>query len=148
MLRPDLDIGYRVLKLDDSNMQDVYYNPNALKQADLFGLQSSIKEDRTAEDVLFQIMLDKGVLLSSQIELISTQNGKQNYYVVGKADYEIIDLICCLDKNIDTEAVKEIAKLKPECCVFLDSSMANDSTRTNVEQIFTTYSPNTKVEVI
>ncbi len=143
-----LDTGFRVLKLDDSNMREVYYNPNEYTQDLITNLESSIKDGRTAEDVLFQIMLDKGVLLSSQIQLKSTLTGGQKYYVVGKTDFDKIDLICCLDDKIDTEAVKELAKLLPECCVFLDSSMESDATRTNVEQIFKTYSPNTTVEVI
>ncbi len=143
-----LDTGFRVLKLDSSNMKEVYYNPSDYHQGMLFGLDSSIKEDRSAEDILFQIMLDKGVLLSSKIEKRTTEVGSQNYYVVGSSDYEIIDLVCCLDEKINAESVKEIAKLKPACCVFLDSGMENDAVRTNIGQIFTTYSPSTKVEVV
>lgn len=151
MTAPNLDIGFRVLKLDSSNMKDVYYNPSEYLekgQSFLFELDQSIKADRTAEDILLQVMLDKGVLLSSKIEKRIAAANNQTYYVVGNTDFDIIDLICCLDAKVNTDAVKEIAKLKPECCVFLDSGIANDSTRTNIEQIFDTYSPTTKVEVI
>jgi len=148
MTAPNLDIGFRVLKLDDSNMREVFYNPTAYQQDMLLGLDKSIKEDRTAEDILFQVMLDKGVSLSSKIEKRTTANGQQTYYIVGSTDFGIIDLICCLDNKINTEAVKEIAKLQPECCVFLDSGIANDATRTNIQQIFDTYSAKTKVEVL
>lgn len=144
----NLDIGFRVLKLDSSNMKDTYYNPDQYSQEMLFGLESSVKDDRSAEDLLFQIMLDKGVLLSSKIEKRTTVQGSQTYYIVGETGFDIIDLICCLDKKIDTDAIVEIAKLQPECCVFLDSGMESDATRTNVEQIFATYSSKTKVEVI
>ena len=129
-------------------MKEVFYNPHQYNQSMLLGLDSSIKEDRTAEDILFQVMLDKGVSLSSKIEKKTTTNGQKTFYIVGETGFGIIDLICCLDKKVNTEAVKEIAKLSPECCVFLDSGIENDATRTNIQQIFTTYSPKTKVEVL
>jgi len=148
MTAPNLDIGFRTLKLADSNMRDVFYNPKAYDQGMLTGLDKSIKDDRTAEDVLFQIMLDKGVLLSSKIEKRTTTNGKQTYYIVGDTGFGIIDLVCVLDKEVNTEAVKEIAKLGSECVVFLDSGIKDGATRTNIQQIFDTYSPKTKVEVL
>jgi len=136
-----LDIGFRTLRLDDSNMREVFYHPDVYDQSMILGLDKSIKDDRTAEDVLFQVMLDKGVSLSSKIEL---RNG---YYIVGDSSFGLIDLICSFDKiNLDT--IKEIAKLQPECCVFLDSQVKDDATRTNIQQIFATYSPKTKMEVL
>ena len=142
------DVGFRVLKLDDSNMLPVFYNAQEYSQDMLVGLDKSIKDDRTAEDVLFQVMLDKGVKLSSKIDKRTTTNGKQTYYIVGSTDFGIIDLVCVLDKQINTDAVKEIAKLGSECVVFLDSGIKDDATRTNIQQIFDTYSPKTKVEVL
>ncbi|MCL2630944.1 MAG: site-specific DNA-methyltransferase [Firmicutes bacterium] len=145
---PNLDTGFRVLKLADSNMREVFYNPNAYNQSMLLGLDTSIKEDRTEEDILFQVMLDKGISLSSKIEKRTTINGQQTYFIVGSTGFGIIDLVCCLDKKINTNAVKEIAKLNAECVVFLDSGMESDAARTNVQQVFDTYSPKTKVEVL
>ena len=144
----DLDTGFRVLKLDDSNMRDVFYSPKQYNQTMLAGLGASIKEDRTEEDVLFQIMLERGVSLSSKIEQRKTSNGRQSYYIVGSSDFEIIDLICVLDSKIDAESVKEVAKLQPECCVFLDHGIKDDATRVNIQQIFDTYSQKTKIEVL
>jgi adenine-specific DNA-methyltransferase len=148
MIAPNLDIGFRVMKLDDSNMREVFYNPKQYDQAMLTSLDVTIKEDRTSEDILFQVMLDKGVSLSSKIEKRTTTNGKQAYYIVGNTDFGIIDLICVLDKKVNTDAVKEIAKLGSECVVFLDSGIESDATRTNIQQVFDTYSPKTKVEVL
>ncbi|MDR2267100.1 MAG: site-specific DNA-methyltransferase [Christensenellaceae bacterium] len=148
MTIPNLDIGFRVLKLDDSNMREVFYNPKQYDQSMILELVSSIKDDRTAEDVLFQVMLDKGVSLSSKIEKRTTADRQQTYYIVGTAEHGVIDLICCLDEKIDTDAVKEIARLSPKSCVFLESGMKSDATRTNVQQVFDTYSAKTKVEVI
>ncbi|MDR2266617.1 MAG: site-specific DNA-methyltransferase [Christensenellaceae bacterium] len=146
-IAPKLDIGFRVLKLDYSNMRDVFYNPKELDQSMLLDLENSIKEDRTAEDILFQVMLDRGISLSSKIEKRTIANGVQPYYIVG-TDFGIIDLICVLDGTVNTEAVKEIAKLSSECVVFLDSGIASDATRTNIQQIFDTHSPKTKVVVL
>ena len=135
------DIGFRTLKLADSNMREVFYNPSLYDQSMILGLDKSIKEDRTAEDVLFQVMLDKGVKLCSKIE---KRNG---YYIVGSSEHGLVDLICSFEK-IDLDKIKEIAKLQPECAVFLDSQIKDDATRTNIQQIFKTYSPKTKVEVL
>lgn len=136
-----LDIGFRVLKCDSSNMKDVYYNP-AEYDASLFDkLEDNIKEDRTPEDLLFQVMLDLGILLSSKIEE-KTIEGKKVFSVAD--DY----LIACFDNNITEETVKAIAEKKPYYFVMRDTSMANDSVATNFEQIFTTYSPNTIRKVL
>lgn len=131
-----LDTGFRVLKLDSTNMKDVYYNPSEYS-ANLFDtLENNIKEDRTPEDLLFQVMLDLGILLSSKIEE-ATVAGKKVFKV--EENY----LIACFDKNVTEEVVKEIAQQKPYYFVMRDSSMATDSVAANFEQIFATYSPDT-----
>jgi len=136
-----LDIGFRVLKLDSTNMKDVYYNP-ADYEADLFStLTDNIKDDRTAEDLLFQVMLDLGVLLSSKIEEST---------IAGKKVFDVAEgfLIACFDENVAEETIKAIAQKKPYYFVMRDSSMANDSVATNFEQIFATYSPETVRKVL
>ncbi len=137
----NLDIGFRVLKLDSSCMKDVYYNPADIKQDLLAGLEDNIKEDRTAEDLLFQVMLDMGVLLSSEIKVLD---------IKGKKVFNVNDgnLICCFDKNLTEEVVTEIAQLKPLYAVFRDSSMSSDSVAVNFDQIFETYSPTTTRKII
>lgn len=137
----ELDVGFRVLKIDSTNMQDVYYNPAAVQQSNLFALADNIKPDRTAEDLLFQIMLDLGVLLSSKIEL--TELG-------GKTVYSVADgyLLACFDTGVTDEVVTTIAKQKPYYFIMRDSSLANDSVATNFEQIFATYSPTTVRKVL
>ena len=137
----DLDIGFRVLKCDTSNMKEVYYNP-AEYEASLFPrLEDNIKEDRTPEDLLFQVMLDLGVLLSSKIEETT---------IAGKKVFNVEDnyLIACFDSNVTEETIKAIAKQKPYYFVMRDSSMANDSVATNFDQIFATYSPDTVRKVL
>ena len=136
-----LDIGFRVLKCDTSNMKEVYYNP-AEYEASLFSsLEDNIKEDRTPEDLLFQVMLDLGVLLSSKIEETT---------IAGKKVFNVEDnyLIACFDSNVTEETIKAIAKQKPYYFVMRDSSMANDSVATNFDQIFATYSPDTVRKVL
>lgn len=136
-----LDIGFRVLKLDSSNMKDVFYKPKEYSQTSLNGFEENIKEERTPEDLLFQVMLELGELISSDIEekIIA---GKKVYVVGGT------NIIACFDNNITDEVVIEIAKLKPFYAVFRDSSMANDSVATNFDQIFETYSPTTVRKVL
>ena len=136
-----LDIGFRVLKCDTSNMKEVYYNP-AEYEASLFSsLEDNIKEDRTPEDLLFQVMLDLGVLLSSKIEETT---------IAGKKVFNVEDnyLIACFDDNVTEDVITEIAKQKPYYFVMRDSSMANDSVATNFDQIFATYSPDTTRKVL
>ena len=136
-----LDIGFRVLKLDSTNMKDVYYNP-ADYELNLFDtLADNIKEDRTPEDLLFQVMLDLGVLLSSKIEE-STISGKKVFNVADGFLY------ACFDENVTEDVITEIAKKNPYYFVMRDSSMANDSVATNFEQIFATYSPDTVRKVL
>ena len=143
----NLDIGFRVFKLDSSNMKDTYYEPNQYSTNLLDQLDENIKPDRTPEDLLFQVMLDLGLMLDSKIE-IQMINGKK-MFVVGEYNEAIDpDLICCFDSDVDNNTVTEIAKLKPRYCVFRDSSMAKDSVATNFDQIFETYSPSTIRKVL
>lgn len=136
-----VDTGFRVLKLDSSNMKDVYYRPEDYNQSLLDMFEDNIKEDRTPLDLLFQVMLDLGKPLSAKIEEEEIA-GKHVFIVDGN------DLIACFDKDITDEVVKTIAQMKPLYAVFRDSSMANDSVGTNFEQIFATYSPNTTRKVL
>lgn len=137
----DLDIGFRVLKLDSSNMKDVYYNPAEYTPTMFDTLADNIKEDRTPEDLLFQVMLDLGVLLSSKIEEST---------IAGKKVFNVADgfLIACFDANVTDEVITEIAKKKPYYFVMRDSSMASDSVAANFDQIFATYSPDTVRKVL
>ena len=136
-----LDIGFRVLKLDSTNMKDVYYNPADYELSMFDSLADNIKEDRTPEDLLFQVMLDLGVLLSSKIEE-STIGGKKVFNVADGFLY------ACFDNNVTEDVITEIAKMNPYYFVMRDSSMANDSVATNFEQIFATYSPDTVRKVL
>lgn len=137
----NLDTGFRVLKCDSSNMKDVYYNPNDYTASLFDTLEDNIKDDRTPEDLLFQVMLDLGVLLSSKIE---------ETIIGGKKVFNVADnyLIACFDNNVTDETITQIAKKKPYYFVMRDSSMANDSVATNFEQIFATYSPETIRKVL
>ena len=136
-----LDIGFRVLKCDTSNMEDVYYTPDHIDKQDLF--KNNIKSDRTAEDLLFQVMLDLGIMLSSKIETKQI-DGKTVYYVEGKY------LVACFDEDVTEETITKIAKEKPYYFVMRDpaNSKDGDSLITNFEQIFTTYSPETIRKVL
>lgn len=135
------DSGFRVLKLDSSNMLDVYYAPSEYRQAILFAKTDNVKSDRTSEDLLFQVMLELGATLDSKIEQIEIQ-GKTIYNVA--TNY----LVACFDNEINDSVVTAIAKMQPQYAVLRDSSMADDSTVTNFEQIFRTYSPNTTTKVL
>lgn len=134
-----LDIGFRVLKLDSSNMQDVYYTPQEFTMNDLFA--DNVKPDRTAEDLLFQTMLDLGVELSATIEQ-RTMNGKQVFFV--NDNY----LVACFDTDITEETIKAIAKLKPYYFVMRDSSLASDNVADNFDQLFETYSKDTIRKIV
>ena len=137
----DLDIGFRVFKVDSSNMEDVYYRPADYNQGQMELFADNIKTDRTPEDLLFQVMLDLGILLSSDI---------QETEIVGKKVFSVADgyLIACFDKDVTEETVKAIAQKQPVYAVFRDSSIASDSVATNFEQIFETYSPRTQRKVL
>lgn len=137
----NLDTGFRVLKCDTSNMKDVYYNPDDY-EADLFDMMTdNIKEDRSPEDLLFQVMLDLGVELSSKIK---------ETVIDGKKVFDVADgfLIACFDADVTDETIKAIAQKQPYYFVMRDSSLANDSVATNFEQIFATYSPDTVRKVL
>ena len=138
LIAQNLDTGFRVLKIDSSNMKKVYYTPEEYSQMgfDLEGFMDNIKPDRSDEDLLFQVMLDLGIPLSAKIE----QDGKifnvnDNY------------LIACFG-TVDTSMITEIAQQQPYYAVFRDSSFANDSALVNVEQVFNTYSPSTTRRVL
>lgn len=137
----DLDIGFRVFKVDSSNMEDVYYRPADYNQGQMALFADNIKPDRTPEDLLFQVMLDLGILLSSDI---------QETEIAGKKVFSVADgyLIACFDKDVTEETVKAIAQTQPVYAVFRDSGIANDSVATNFEQIFETYSPRTQRKVL
>ncbi len=138
---PDLDIGFRVLKIDTSNMKDVYYAPDAVQQADLLAHLDNIREDRTPEDLLFHVLVDWGVGLDLPIAT-ETVAGKTVYFVDGNA------LAACFDSNISEDLVKELARRKPLRAVFRDSSYGSDSVKINVEQIFKLLSPSTEIKSI
>ena len=136
-----LDIGFRVLKLDSSNMKDVYYRPEQYRQSLLEDLGDNIKEDRTPFDLLFQVMLELGKPLSAKIE--EKDICGKHVFIVDEND-----LIACFDADVTAETVKAIALLKPLYAVFRDSSLADDAVGSNFEQIFATYSPNTTRRVL
>ena len=135
------DGGFRVLKCDTTNMKDIYYNPSETQQSLFDRYADNIKEDRTPEDLLFQVMLDLGVLLSSKIEETT---------IAGKQVFNVADgfLIACFDNDVTEETVKAVAEKKPYYAVFRDSSMANDSVATNFDQIFASISPETVRKVL
>lgn len=137
----NIDYGFRCFKVDSSNMKDVYYRPTEIGQMNMDQLTDNIKEDRTPEDLLIQVMLDLGVLLSSKVEQTE---------VAGKKIFSVEDgyLIACFDRNVTEDVVTAIAKRHPFYAVFRDSSMANDSVAANFEQIFETYSPLTVRKVL
>lgn len=137
----DLDVGFRVLKLDSSNMKDVYYKAEDYAQTMIAGLEDNVKEDRTPLDLLFQVMLDLGQELSAKIEE-KTIAGKTVWCVEGN------NIIACFDSDINDQVVTEIAKLKPLYAVFRDSSFVSDAAAANCEQIFASISPATSRKVI
>ncbi|WP_191833716.1 site-specific DNA-methyltransferase [Pseudomonas fluorescens] len=137
----DLDIGFRVFKIDSSNMKEVYYTPDAVSQDLLSGQIDNIREDRTPEDLLFQVLLDWGVDLALPISQ-ETISGKQVFFVDENA------LVACFDKGIDEAFVKQIAEHKPLRVVFRDNGFASDSVKINVEQLFKLLSPMTEIKTL
>ena len=137
----DLDTGFRVLKLDSTNMQDIYYSPKDISQADLFSQVDNVKPDRTGEDLLFQVMLELGATLDSKIETTT---------VAGKTIYNVAEgyLVACFEPDVTDDVVKAIAQMQPAYAVLRDTSMKDDSTATNFEQIFKTYSPDTVTKIL
>lgn len=138
----DLDVGFRVFRVDSSNMEEVYYCPDEYDQKGMVNMfADNIKPDRTPEDLLIQVMLELGVSLSAKIETMT---------VAGKKVFSVEDgyLAACFDRDVTDEVVTAIAQKKPFYAVFRDSGMADDSVLTNFEQIFETYSPETVRKVI
>ena len=137
----DLDIGFRVLKTDSSNMKDVFYTPAEYVQGDLDDYINNIKDDRTNEDLLFQVMLDMGITLDSSIKVD---------IIAGKKVFNVADnfLLACFDIDVTDEVVTAMAKQKPDYAVLRDLSMVNDAVAVNFEQIFKTYSPDTVAKVL
>jgi len=138
-----LDVGFRVLKVDSSNMNEIYYTPDELTQGDLFNFVDNVREDRSEEDLLFQVLLDWGVDLSLPITR-ETIAGKSVLFVDDNA------LAVCFDKEggVTEDFVKQLAALSPLRAVFRDAGFANDSVKINVEQIFKLLSPCTEIKVI
>ena len=134
-----LDTGFRVLKLDSSNMEDVYYTPQEFTPKKLFN--ENVKADRTSEDLLFQVMLDLGIELSAKIET-RQMAGKTVYFVDGNY------LVACFDHEVNETTITEIAKLKPQYFVMRDASAANDNVIDNFDQLFETYSKDTTRKII
>lgn len=137
----DIDYGFRCFRVDSSNMKDVYYKPSDVKQAELDLFTDNIKEDRTPKDLLIQVMLDLGVLLSSKVE---------EKEIAGKKVFSVADgyLIACFDRDVTDDVVTAIAREHPFYAVFRDSSFSSDSVTANFEQIFDTYSPQTVRKVL
>ena len=138
------DVGFRVLRIDSSNMADVYYAPDATNQATLDKFVSSIKPDRNnPEDLLFQVLVDWGVDLTLPIRRKTVQ-GKTVFFV----NEEPYDLIACFDDGVSEELVKELAKHEPVRVVFKDNGFESDAVKINVDQIFLQLSPSTDVKSI
>lgn len=135
------DVGFRVLKVDTSNMKDVYYRPDELKQSDLLDMVDNVKEGRTAEDLLFQVLVDWGVDLTLPIRRETVQ-GKTVFFVDDNA------LVACFDRGITEDLVKELAGHEPLRVVFRDNGFVSDAVKINVEQIFRQLSPTTEVKAI
>jgi adenine-specific DNA-methyltransferase len=135
------DVGFRVLKVDTSNMKDVYYRPDELKQSDLLDTVDNVKESRTAEDLLFQVLVDWGVDLTLPIRRETVQ-GKTVFFVDDNA------LVACFDRGVTEDLVKELAGHEPLRVVFRDTGFSSDDVKINVEQIFRQLSPTTDVKSI
>ena len=139
--KADIDYGFRVYKLDSSNMQDVYYTPNQYEQGQRDLLADNIKPDRNSDDLVAQIMLDWGLPLSYKIEKST---------ILGKEVFKVQDdnLLCCFDEGIDEAFAKEIATLKPLRIVFRDKSFKDDTAKENVKQLLKQLSPDSEMKVI
>ena len=137
----DLDVGFRVLKLDSSNMEDVYYTPKEYMDKEISLFVDNVKSDRSSEDLLFQVMLDLGTSLASKIV---------KKEIAGKEVFDVANghIMACFDKDVNDDVITAIAKEKPSYFVMRDNSLADDSVAINFEQIFNTYSPNTERRVI
>ena len=141
VMAQDLDIGFRVLKLDSSNMEDVYYTPDNFDGVNLFTLVDNVKQNRTSEDLLFQVMLDLGIELSATIR--SEELGGRNVWNVDNGY-----LMACFDRDVNEATITEIAKQKPVYFVMRDASAANDNVLDNFDQLFANYSPDTTCKIL
>jgi adenine-specific DNA-methyltransferase len=135
------DVGFRVMKVDTSNMQDVFYRPDHINQKDLLAAVDNIKPDRTAEDLLFQVLVDWGVDLTLPIRR-ETVLGKTVFFVDGNA------LVACFETGVTEGLVKELAGREPLRVVFRDNGFVSDAVKINVEQVFRQLSPGTDVKSI
>jgi adenine-specific DNA-methyltransferase len=135
------DVGFRVLKVDTTNMKNVYYRPDELKQSDMLDMVDNVKEERTAEDLLFQVLVDWGVDLTLPIRSETVQ-GKSVFFVDDNA------LVACFDTGITEDLVKELAKHEPLRVVFRDNGFVSDSVKINVEQVFRQLSPTTELRAL
>jgi adenine-specific DNA-methyltransferase len=135
------DVGFRVLTVDTSNMQDVYYRPDQIDQKDLIAAVDNVKPGRTAEDLLFQVLVDWGVDLTLPIQRETVQ-GKTVFFVDGNA------LVACFEAGVTEELVKELAGREPLRVVFRDNGFVSDALKINVEQVFRQVSPGTDVKSI
>ena len=140
------DIGFRALRIDTSNMNDVHYTPDAITKAGLFDQVDHIKADRSSEDLLFQVMLDWGVDLTLPIRSETIES--KMVYFVNDDEYGPCDLIACFDQNIDEALIKSIATLEPLRVVFRDDGFVSDSVKINTEQLFKQLSPATDIKAI
>jgi adenine-specific DNA-methyltransferase len=147
--KADLDIGFRVLKLDSSNMKDVYFNPSAINQDNLFDTVDNIKDDRSELDLLFGVLIDWGVDLTLPItkEIIK---GKDCYFLKESARHKVDEdsLCACFETDLDEEFIKELAARKMLRVVFRDSGFASDDVKDNVSQIFKQLNENVDIKVI
>jgi adenine-specific DNA-methyltransferase len=164
---PDLDIGFRVLKVDNSNMKDVYYTPDKLMQGDLDQFTDNIRDDSTPEDLLFQVLLDWGVDLTLPItmermkveggRMMDEQGGENSSSSLQSSSFRkefqvfFVDdnaLAACFDTDINEAFVKELAARHPMRVVFRDAGFASDSVKINIEQIFKLISPATEIKTL
>ncbi|MBB1440952.1 site-specific DNA-methyltransferase, partial [Shewanella sp. SG41-4] len=141
------DLGFRFLRVDSSNMTEIFYKPDQINQEDMFAQVENIKADRTDEDLLFQVLLDWGVGLTLPISK-QQLSSKDVFFVNANENGEGADLIACFGKNISNELIKALAEKQPLRVVFRDDGFANDSVKINVEQIFKQISPMTDVKSI
>lgn len=141
VMAQDLDIGFRVLKLDSSNMEDVYYTPDNFDGVNLFTLVDNVKQNRSSEDLLFQVMLDLGIELSATIR--SEELGGRKVWNVDNGY-----LMACFDRDVNEATITEIAKQKPVYFVMRDASAANDNVLDNFDQLFASYSPDTTCKIL
>ena len=141
LLSNNIDAGFRVLKLDSSNMNDVFYNAKSTSQSLFDNTVDNVKSDRTPLDLLFQVMLELGIELSAKIEEKEVLGKK--YFIVNEND-----IVACFDNNVSNDVIKELAKIKPIYAVFRDSVFENDAANINCEQLFKSISPSTTIKVL